>query len=423
MARIYREKKTKGQYAWLVATSKGRRSKIGLGYKFPKRQDASLVTLVSELEKHQLLGIRPDAATQEMVDRLSDSFKAKLARIGLISHGTTPTLGDFLNAYGTNQPDWSKRSHTKFEQNKKCLIEFFGRENPLDEITTGDAQDYKKNLVRKGLAEATISRRIRYARQYFTYALQKKYIKENPFDLVKTGNEKNKARLYFVSRAELQKCLDAAPTLEWQVLILLWRIGGLRADEALHLTWNDVKWDSKRLLIHSPKTERYGKPNRLIPLWPELQPYLERLFEEAPDGSLRIIQRYQPGQNMHTTFKKIVERAGLKTWPRLIHNLRGSRQEEIEEEFGIVCATEWIGNTEAVAKDHYLRVREADFERALNSGEQIGSKQDAAKECNASPNKNSENLNANFPGISSLYNSLQNQEVGRAGLEPATKGL
>ena len=170
-------------------------------------------------------------------------------------------------------------------------------------------------------------------------------------------------------------------------------------------------------------TERYGKPNRLIPLWPELQPYLERLFEEAPDGSLRIIQRYQPGQNMHTTFKKIVERAGLKTWPRLIHNLRGSRQEEIEEEFGIVCATEWIGNTEAVAKDHYLRVREADFERALNSGEQIGSKQDAAKECNASPNKNSENLNANFPGISSLYNSLQNQEVGRAGLEPATKGL
>ena len=81
------------------------------------------------------------------------------------------------------------------------------------------------------------------------------------------------------------------------------------------------------------------------------------------------------------------------------------------------------GITEAVAEDHYLRVREADFECALNPGEQIGSKQDAAKRCNASSNKNSETLNANFPGISSLCNSLKNQKVGRAGLEPATKGL
>jgi hypothetical protein len=60
----------------------------------------------------------------------------------------------------------------------------------------------------------------------------------------------------------------------------------------------------------------------------------------------------------------IVRRAGLKPWPKLFHNLRASRQTELAQWFPERVVCEWIGNSQVVAREHYLRVTEADFARA-----------------------------------------------------------
>lgn len=54
----------------------------------------------------------------------------------------------------------------------------------------------------------------------------------------------------------------------------------------------------------------------------------------------------------------------MKPWPKLWHNLRSSRQTELEavHPTHVVCA--WLGNSPAVARAHYLQVRESDFEMA-----------------------------------------------------------
>lgn len=64
--------------------------------------------------------------------------------------------------------------------------------------------------------------------------------------------------------------------------------------------------------------------------------------------------------NLRTQF----ERAGLSAWPRLFHNLRSSRQTELSESFPahVVCA--WLGNSEVIARDHYLQVTEEHFAKA-----------------------------------------------------------
>ncbi len=68
--------------------------------------------------------------------------------------------------------------------------------------------------------------------------------------------------------------------------------------------------------------------------------------------------------------EKIVKRAGLTPWPKLFHNLRASRQTELTQQgFAEHVVCEWLGNSQAVAREHYLRVTEADFEAAFKVGE------------------------------------------------------
>src|SRR5687767_6032844 len=62
---------------------------------------------------------------------------------------------------------------------------------------------------------------------------------------------------------------------------------------------------------------------------------------------------------------RIIRKAGLTPWPRLFHNLRATRQTELNEQFPahVVCA--WIGNTEKVAQNHYLQVTDDQRERLV----------------------------------------------------------
>jgi hypothetical protein len=51
-------------------------------------------------------------------------------------------------------------------------------------------------------------------------------------------------------------------------------------------------------------------------------------------------------------------------WPRLWHNLRASAQTNLANLFPAHVVCEWLGNTAAVARDHYLQVTEAHFDLA-----------------------------------------------------------
>jgi hypothetical protein len=67
---------------------------------------------------------------------------------------------------------------------------------------------------------------------------------------------------------------------------------------------------------------------------------------------------------------KVIKRAGLKPWPKLFQNLRLTRQNELTAKFPAHVVCDWIGNSEEVAKEHYLRATEADFAKAAD-GEKV----------------------------------------------------
>ena len=155
---------------------------------------------------------------------------------------------------------------------------------------------------------------------------------------------------------------------EWKLLFALARYGGLRIpSEALLLRWADIDWDHDRFTVHSPKTEHHeGKGERIVPIFPELHPYLLDAFENAAVGAEWCITRYRdPGVNLRTQLLKIIRRAGLKAWPKLWQNLRSTRQTELADSFPAHVASAWIGNSVPVAVKHYLQVTDDHFALAI----------------------------------------------------------
>lgn len=110
-------------------------------------------------------------------------------------------------------------------------------------------------------------------------------------------------------------------------------------------------------------------------LFPALCTHLEAAFNKAeavlrrpPAASDFVITRYSDvNANLRTQLQRIIRRAGLTPWGRLWHNLRATGQTELagRHPAHVVCSS--LRNTEAVAREHYLRVTDADFEAAVGA--------------------------------------------------------
>ena len=175
----------------------------------------------------------------------------------------------------------------------------------------------------------------------------------------------NKAREFFVIRQVAAKVLDACIDAEWRLLFALARFGGLRTpSEPLALTWADVDWERNRLWIRCVNTERHERHGeRIIPLH-AVRPYLEAVFDAAPEGSTYVINRYRNAkQNLRTQLKRTIRTAGLTPWPRLWQNLRASCATELADEHPAHVAAARLGHSVSVANRHYWQATDADFEK------------------------------------------------------------
>jgi integrase len=414
----------------------GKRQAIRLG-KVTDRDAERINDKVEQLNAAAKAGIEPPGKLLEWLNEIGDDLHAKLVKAGLARPRATncPALGDFLDRYRADRADVDEATRIHYRTVGRRLLAFFGPTRLLNEVSPGDADRFADHLRgAAGYAQATAAKTIKTARQIFRRAVRLKVIAENPFDGIKAGSEQNRGRSFFVTAEATRKVLDACPDHEWRLLVALARYGGLRTpSEVLALTWPDVLWDQNRFRVRSPKTERVGKPERIVPLFPELRPYLEEAFERAEPGELYVITRWRDTAiNLRTNLLRIIRRAGLVPWPRLFQNLRATRETELAERFPLRVVTDWLGNTPNVAHDHYLSTTEEHFRRAVaEGGAQSGAPaaQKAAQHCEAPvrtvSQESSEVLSAYDPMRDGAtgYETLRSELVGPPGLEPGTMGL
>jgi len=365
------------------------RKTLYLGKTSRKRAN-TILAHVEELVRAILEKHAPDPDTSEWVGRQEQVFYDKLVAVGLVQRrapkpeSPSVMLAEFIDQYIAGRTDVKPRTVINDKQARGFLVEFFGANRPMPSITPGDGDDFRRDLMRQ-VGPNTARRHCGRAKQFFRAALRKRLIQENPFaDMKDCSVRGNKDREYFIEREDAAKVLEACPDAEWRLLFALSRFGGLRCpSEHLELRLDDINWELNRMTVRSPKTEHFqGKESRQVPIFPELRPYLQEVWDSAEPGNGFLITRYRyltaSGRpvSLGIHLRRIIEKAGLKPWPKIWQNLRSTRETELAAKYPmhVVCA--WIGNSERIAAKHYLQVTDKDFDRAISDDAESDARRD-----------------------------------------------
>lgn len=449
MASLIQDKN--GTYRVQVLTADGQRVTIRLGRGTSPAQADTFKTHVELVQLAQRHQTAVPSDTARWVLKIDDRLHKGLVRAGLAEpRGGPATLGDLLERFFADL-DVKPGTATHYGHTRRCLTAYFGASRGLATITEADADGFRQYLREQalrvkgvqqrgaakpaavvGLSPATVARRVKVARQIFRRAVRWKMVPADPFAEVKAGQQVNPARQRFITREDTQAIIDACPGPQWRLIVALARYGGLRCpSEILRLTWEEVLWSRNRIWVPSPKTEHHaGKDHRMIPLYPELRPYLLEVFEAAEPGTERVITEYPvTTPNLRTQLHRIMRRAGLTPGVKMWQNMRSTRETELAERWPIHLVCKWMGNTRAVAQEHYLQVRDSDFDQAAQAipeSRRADARLTQSCVATAANDCNDHRSNRVFAPLQAAANdckSLQDKDLGPEGFEPPTKRL
>lgn len=326
--------------------------------KITRKQAASVLEKTDRLIEARLCGELPPARVLEWLAEVGHELHDRLVSAGLTKPRKTrrsETLAEFTSEY-VEERESAPATARNLQRAAKCLVDAFGADRTLDDITAGDADRFARKLKN---AKATNNHMIRLAKQFFRAAQRDGLIPVSPFQDIKAGSTINKERQSFIRQETILNVMEHSPDIDTRTVLALIRFGGLRhCSETFALKIADINWTELRFRVNASKT---GVRN--VPIYPELLPWLEDAFDAAPDGAEYLVQ-CRKKSTIRSRFLVAQKAALVERWPREFHNLRSSRQTELQREFPehVVCA--WMGNSEKVARDHYLQTTDEDFERA-----------------------------------------------------------
>ena len=312
-------------------------------------------------------GLRDNLVTWGLADPASPKLSTDEGRL----------LGPFVDAYIDGRSDVKKSTRTNYKQTRRLLVDYFGERHSLRAITPGDASRWRRWMMARvvkaatddtpaeTMAVASVSKHVKRAKTMMMAAVDDRLLAVSPFAGLKGGDESNADRHRFIDAEMTAKVLEACPDADWRLIVTLARYGGLRCpSEVLGLRWADVDRVAGRLRIESPKTGV-----RFCPIFPEIELALADAEYVAEDGAVYCVARYRGGlANLRTQFTRIVERAGIKAWPKMFVNLRSTRRTELQEMFADHVVNAWLGHSGTVAAKHYLQVTDEHWARAIGAG-------------------------------------------------------
>ena len=345
-------------------------------------------------------------------------------------------LAAFIDGYIAQRLDLKPSTLTMMMQVRVWLVRYLGETRRLDQVTTTDADGYRAHMIESGLAKATIAKRCRYARHFFEVAKRRELVSANPFAHIKGAVKGDPSRPAYVPGEVVARVMEVAPDPQWKLLIALARWGGLRIpSEALALTWRDVDFAGKRFIVRASKTEHHEDGGvRVVPMFPELVPLFQAVFDEAEEGAVHVIARYRTASvNLRTQFLRYLEKDGVKPWPKLWQKLRASRATELADHFpSHVCAA-WLGHTEKIADAFSRQVTDEHFTRAVEfSSTAQKAKRNPAQQPRAGDRNASqeESIIMEKPAIGGALHEvagccgIPNKDLlGDTGLEPVTSAV
>lgn len=362
MATLYRQSR-----AWVIQfRDKHRKMQTLQVGRMPAANARQVLVRVEALLGAHLSATPPDPQTIEWVRNVGDPLRKQLARVGLIAAVSSYTVGGWIDHYIEQKrpvsSQWSVKRMTTASGHIRRLL---GESTPLLAVTAADAEGLRDKLLAEGKAVATAGRIVGDAKSIFGRAVKARLLADNPFAGVSAATPGTKHKR-FIDPETAHRVMGELPDTSWRLLFALARWGGLRTpSEVQALKWADIHWDRQRFTVRASK--KGGEP-RDVPLFPEIERAMLDHREAAGESALVLPKfRGAEGATVRKPLVSAIERAGVEVWPRLWHNLRSTRQTELERDHPthVVCA--WLGNSPKVAAAHYLQVTDDDYTTAVKS--------------------------------------------------------
>lgn len=233
---------------------------------------------------------------------------------------TGMTLADLRDEF-INRPQ-EERTVANHRTAFKSLVTYFGEGCLLSDIDKRKVKEFIDFLKREGnartgegLSEGTLYRLIKRFRQFFTFAVNEKWIFNNPFEGIKTsGSPANSDNWLYVTKEDTIRVIEATPNKAHKLIVALMRFCGLRgASELSRLSFNDFHSSTAErpaeLIVHSTKNERHaGHEQRKIPLTPFVEQLILDLWESIPEGENRFFPQMRKKSNPGIIVKKAFKR-------------------------------------------------------------------------------------------------------------------
>ena len=355
-----------GRRRILFIGADGQRRAIRLG-KMSQRSAVGVKLHIENLIVAKETGRPIETETQNWLADIGDTMISKLARVGLVQSRDSATLAQFVDAYIASRTEAETNTVRNWMNTRKKLTGFFGEDRDLRSIRPGDADDWRQWLVDKKLSDSTISKAVKHAKQFLKAAVRKRLADTNPFQELKAGGDGMTTVRFCVTRDDCQ----GAGGRPRRRMASYYRLGPIRGVAgSVRIARATVgRHRSRTRAIHSDQQEDETPRQRMegSTAISRVQTILADAFDQAPPGSEYVISRYRgTNANLRAQLERILYRAKVDSWPRLFHNLRASRQTELENEFPSHVVCDWLGNSESVARKHYLQTTEDHFKEAAH---------------------------------------------------------
>lgn len=355
-----------GRYAIQFVAADDKRPIFYLGK--VARRDAEMVRMHTDFLVNAVHLRQPiPRKTAEWLTEIDNDLHRKIAKAGLVKPREAKlasAIGKYFDDYIARRTDVGATTINNFKQVKRYHVLHFGADRDIATITRGEMQDWHR-FVKSKLSQPTVAMHVKKTRQVFADALDRRLIDENPVRGIKAGSMENRERFFYVTIDMAERVIEACPDAEWRLIFALSRYAGLRTpSEAAAMKWSDIHWSRGRMIVRSAKTAKQGKASREVPIFPEILPRLREAYEQAVEGASYVIAKHR-GENLRTMATKIVTRAGIDPWGKLFQNMRSSCETDLTAKFPLHVACAWVGNTESVARKHYLQVTDGHFADAI----------------------------------------------------------
>ena len=403
MASISRDK-TNGTKRIFYYDADGNQKSVRLG-KIPMKAAETIKVHIENLLSAQITSTSVVSETAQWLAKIDDQLHQKLADKKLVPpRRVVGTLGEMIPKIIKDKSVDAKPATIEiWGQAEESLYRYFGKDKQVDKITATEAKEFSVWLAKHGslkksgaLKQSTVAKRMQHVVSFFIILVENGDISKNPFAGLAKKAITDGSRNQYVDEETILKVMEYAPDAEWRLIIALWRFAGLRAaSEVLSLKWEDILWDQRKIVVTSPKTEHHqGKGVRVIPFFPHIEDCLTNAFEQAEEGAVYVVEKHAPlylrGKkertyisrqgNLGTVFAKIIRRAGIVPWGKLIQNLRASFETDLLNgkygKFGLHTIAAWLGHSVKVMLEHYGRIQQSDFDQIDEACLQVKQKTD-----------------------------------------------